>query len=138
MKNTTVAIWRILKGMFLYPAGRPPSIDEVLIIKGDPDASPRSAPDQRKWIVLSAPHPAPFLVSIEINKDGFYERHTRKIRTPFVAIRVRPHDLEVVALSLGGHGPDSMKLDVFLPTATEGEIRNKLALKHLTYKVTWV
>lgn len=141
VQNVVDAIRRFLNGMFWFPVGKLPGNDEFLIIPGDPDAIPRSNPfwrDQWKWIVLIAPHPAPFLVFFECEAEGIRRRFFKVICTPYAAMRVGPRAIKVVLLSLGGQGQDPMRPDVFLFPSTEAEIRSELASRYFTHLVTWI
>ncbi len=141
VQNWVDAIVRFFKWEFWFPIGKLPMHDEGVIIPGDPDAIPRSDPfwrDQWKWIVFSAPHPAAFRVYFESPKDGLCMCYSRKIRTPYVAMRVGPHAVKVVAMAEMRYGLDEMRLNMFLPPEYGDCMRDALAERFLLHKVTWI
>ena len=134
-------VGRIFTGQFWFPVAQSLAEIEVLIIPGDPDAPSRSDPfwrDTWKWIVLSAPHPAPFRIYFESVETGSCMTYCNMICTPYVAMRVGPRAIKVVALSQIGHGADIMQLDVFLLPESEASIREALTERSLLQKVTWI
>ena len=119
------------------------SPDDVkgLLIKGDEWAVPRTDPfwrDEWRWIVLKPLHRASFRIYFDSNRNFFTKRFTSRIRTPYVAMRVGPHDVLVKAISDIGHGSDLMEMDVFIGPATRKEIEGILSVNMIFHQVTWI
>ncbi len=142
LKNFLDFLKRLPFGKFWFPVGiHAPHNEESLIIRGEEQAVPRSNPiwrEQWRWIILKPLHSAPFRIYFETHTMMFCMRYFKKIRTPYVAMRVGPDDVIVKALSDIGCGFDPVELDVFIETATRREIERILTKRMISHQVTWI
>ncbi len=141
IQNFLDLVRRLLMGKFWFSVGKLPNTNERIFVNRDLAAIPRSDPywrEQWRWVVLRVQDQAPFHIYFDSFDEGLCKRYFRKIRTPYVAMRVGPNAMMVAVIHSVPHRTDTSGIDVFIELESKSRVDKALAKRFLSHKVTWI